>query len=366
MLDLLYESKELLKPFSSYYNSMDIGDAFYFPQRFLMPVTIGFMVFGAFCFVLLSLVLVLIAGLNTMKVNIHKTSYAFINSATSNAMQFRQGFTDNDMKPVESVINEINGYFDQLLLALLVGLIIAVTFSCLFFLMTVLKSLSIYKHDVLEIRKGIWTVPVPRETFAIKDSIAYSGIVISNFLIGFVIVLVTLGLVFIALSMKILWEFILENWYMILIIVLPAIGQVIAIKVIEFVSVTPEYLTQRQYFLKIIIKNNRIYSILDIVFSYFGIAGGIISAVVRYAIAIVVLAFGITRVDKPLLPEWILKFLWLDSANSTYYSTILLHHNHNHPIYLTMVRLICIFFYYQNTKKRQRRSIKRKRRRYRN
>ncbi len=226
---------------------MDIGDAFYYPQRFLIPIVIGFMTFIALFIVVIGLVVVLLAALNEMKINVHKTSYAFINSASSNAMLFKQAFTDSDMKPVEDVIEDINGYFDQILVALLVGLIIALTLSGLFFMVSIIGSLAAYKKDVLDLRKGKWNPIVPRETFEIKESVDYSGIVISNFLIGFAIVVLTLGLVFIVLSMKLLWEYLYENIWVVVMLLAPMVAEKVVMFVLESSTLKPLYVFQRQY-----------------------------------------------------------------------------------------------------------------------
>jgi len=84
---------------------------------------------------------------------------------------------------------------------------------------------------------------------------------------------------------------------------------------------------------------------MDLFLAYLGIIGGFVSGMVRFVVSVFAIAFGISRVDKPMLPHWMLKLLWIDSTNSCYYSSILMYHNNNDPFYVTMARLLCIFSY---------------------
>lgn len=75
---------------------------------------------------------------------------------------------------------------------------------------------------------------------------------------------------------------------------------------------------------------------------FIGIVSNIIPSVVRFFIVIGVAALGIARVDQPVLPHWILKIMFLDSANSAYMSALVMHNNHNHPIFFTIAMKLCI------------------------
>jgi len=92
---------------------------------------------------------------------------------------------------------------------------------------------------------------------------------------------------------------------------------------------------------RVVLNTLSIFAVTDILNLYLGIAASFITALVRYIMGIVILALGTSRVDKPLLPNWILSLMWLDSSNGVYYSSVVMHNNHNHPIYLTMVARLC-------------------------
>ena len=74
---------------------------------------------------------------------------------------------------------------------------------------------------------------------------------------------------------------------------------------------------------------------------YIGILANFVGALVRYILAVGLLAFGTSRIDQPILPEWILKLLWIDASNATYNAAIIMHHNHNHPIFVTLAMRLC-------------------------
>jgi len=244
---LIKNIKFVLTPFSSYYNSMDIGDAFYFTQRFYAPIMVGFTAFAVLFIIIIAILISIIVAINAMKINIHKTSYSFINFAAANALIFNEGFTDKDLQPIEDVIGEINGYFDQFVTAVLIGLLIALGISSMFFAASVILSMRTFRRHVIKLRIGKWSLPVPRETFTIVDSVRYSGIVISNFMIGFIIVLITLGLVFMLLSLKIFWQFIAENYMFFAVILTPFIIENCIMAVMQTAS-PPGFVTWRKYY----------------------------------------------------------------------------------------------------------------------
>lgn len=59
--------------------------------------------------------------MNGLKITVHKTTYAFVNLAIKNALEFNMAFTDADIKSVEDVIAEVNGLFDQIINAITIG-----------------------------------------------------------------------------------------------------------------------------------------------------------------------------------------------------------------------------------------------------
>ena len=56
-----------------------------------------------------------------LKINIHKAAYAFVNIASTNALFFKQTFTESDLQPIENLISEINTQFDDIINAIHIG-----------------------------------------------------------------------------------------------------------------------------------------------------------------------------------------------------------------------------------------------------
>lgn len=73
---------------------------------------------------------------------------------------------------------------------------------------------------------------------------------------------------------------------------------------------------------------------------YVAIAGGLLSALSRIIILIVLSMVGLARLDQSLFPEWINDVKYLDSANNVYLATLYMYHCHNHPVAVTAFKLM--------------------------
>ena len=74
---------------------------------------------------------------------------------------------------------------------------------------------------------------------------------------------------------------------------------------------------------------------------FLAIMSGIATAIARFITMIVIMLFGMVRLDKPIYPSWILNKIWLDFGNMSYYGLVKMHHLHNNPIMLTFHRILC-------------------------
>jgi hypothetical protein len=88
------------------------------------------------------------------------------------------------------------------------------------------------------------------------------------------------------------------------------------------------------------IRHRTLFSYFDFILFYIGILTGIIVAIVRFVFILVIAIIGFARVDQPALPEWVLKYIWLDLTNKSYLSVVKLYHLHNHPIVITFVNYL--------------------------
>ena len=62
----------------------------------------------------------------------------------------------------------------------------------------------------------------------------------------------------------------------------------------------------------------------------------------RFIMMAIISMIGLARLDQPLFPKWLLDISYLDAANASYLSMILLYHQHNNPIAVTFAHLLCI------------------------
>jgi hypothetical protein len=86
------------------------------------------------------------------------------------------------------------------------------------------------------------------------------------------------------------------------------------------------------------IKHRRLWSIFELFMLYIAIAGGLLSALSRIIMLIVLSLVGLARLDQSLFPEWINDAIYLDSANKIYLSMIYIYHCHNHPVTVTALK----------------------------
>jgi len=73
---------------------------------------------------------------------------------------------------------------------------------------------------------------------------------------------------------------------------------------------------------------------------YLAILGGLLSALSRIILLFVMSMIGLAQLDQSLFPEWINDMIYLDGANKTYLSMVLMYHYHNHPITVTYLNLL--------------------------
>lgn len=162
---------------------------------------------------------------------------------------------------------------------------------------------------------------------------SYVGSVISNFLVGFIIVVITLSIFFIPLSCILLWQFIYEHMWIWLTVLITDYASGFIMDISKSFAATGSR-----------VLNKPLFCYLDLKFFYTGIFSGFVSAITRYFYAICVLLFGSSRIDQPLLPTYILNIYMFDNFHKNYMSALLLFHNHNHPVLFTILyRLSNIF-----------------------
>ncbi len=90
----------------------------------------------------------------------------------------------------------------------------------------------------------------------------------------------------------------------------------------------------------------RIWSVFELFILFNSIAASFPAVVTRIIMGFVAGIIALTRIDQPILPDWIIKTLYIDAANKSYLAVVLMYHYHNNPIAITFSRLLCNLTYF--------------------
>ena len=74
------------------------------------------------------------------------------------------------------------------------------------------------------------------------------------------------------------------------------------------------------------------FHVYDIIMMFLKMATGIVTALVRFVLAMVIALFTLPRMDASPLPGWVERYLLLDAGSQSYHAMILLHHRHSNPV----------------------------------
>ena len=76
----------------------------------------------------------------------------------------------------------------------------------------------------------------------------------------------------------------------------------------------------------------RVFHVYDIIMMFLKMATGIMTALTRFIMAMVIAIFTLPRMDASPLPGWIERYLLLDMGSQSYHAMIMLHHRHSNPV----------------------------------
>jgi len=212
----------------------------------------------------------------------------------------------------------------------------------LLYAISLIKLVLDFKNKALQMRRGVWPYPVPKDKIPIIFCTTFAGTFISNSMVSFLINVVLFTIVFTPLLWPLFWKFVGQKIFYVLITIIPALINAIVIVIFKRIACAPDF-----------IKRRRLFALLDLFLYYTGILAGIVGALVRFILLLAVSLFGITRVDTPLYPNWVLSFLYLDAINKSYIASIFMYHIHNHPIAITFNRLLLASLKRENNMSKQ-------------
>lgn len=70
------------------------------------------------------------------------------------------------------------------------------------------------------------------------------------------------------------------------------------------------------------------------------VAAEVTEALSRFIKLFAVSLYGISRIERPMYPGWILRIVKLDNGYNSYLAMIKMYHLHNHPMHITTARLL--------------------------
>jgi hypothetical protein len=144
-------------------------------------------------------------------------------------------------------------------------------------------------------------------------------------MITFVIIWFLMFLISLILGWKLTWDLIhyilREHWgYILGLAISPIINIIIKKIVLIFIGN------------KMVIKRRYAWMAYDLFQIFTTCVTGIMTAIVRFILAVVSLIFSLPRTDISIFPAWLEYYLLLDSGAKSYRGVVVLHHMHNNPI----------------------------------
>ena len=80
--------------------------------------------------------------------------------------------------------------------------------------------------------------------------------------------------------------------------------------------------------------------VFEILIFFSTVIGGAAASVGRVATGFVIVVLSIIRIDRPILPKWVLNYMYLDLHNKCYRSFVWLYCKFNNPITVTFNEMI--------------------------
>jgi len=180
-----------------------------------------------------------------------------------------------------------------------------------------------FRMQILLARQGVWLFNVKKvKTFHATTYVATqcSNAMITYSLYTFVVTLITLPFCWPTSWKALLWF--IENYGVNPgLIYLATILAPIIIKMVAKIYFGKKWLKKRYFFMAF-----ELYEIL------IRIAASIVTAAVRAILAFCLAVVSLPRMDRSPFPAWVEAYLLLDTGSRSYQGTILITHQHNHPV----------------------------------
>ena len=321
---------ELFVPFQISANRLNVGDCFFYPQRFFIAFLIAF--FG-FVFVAVNLFQIIVSfrsSVQSLKHNSVQTIFNFVRIGVKKLyLWVKIDPDDGDLEVFVETSHIVEVFLDYLALAFYVAAIIGTVIATLMLAVSMLTLFYDFKKRVLQARQGFW--PYPRSRFSLINSTSYVGSLISSFILGYAVIAGLLTFFFIPLCHPVTWLLLWVYKWTLLAILAPSILNALLKVIAGKICVAKTHVRYR-----------RCFSILELFLLYTAIPAGIITGLVRFIIMLAVGILTLSKVDTPIAPMWVLnRVMWIDFPNGAYNGLILEHHTHRNPLVTTAMYSFC-------------------------
>jgi len=181
-----------------------------------------------------------------------------------------------------------------------------------------------FRAQVLQARRGVWQFNVQK--VAIGTAFTYIGTQVSNGLLTYVIVSYFFSFWIVLFAWNLTWDLLLwwlrNNVSLLLAIIIPMLIDMLITKIFLMNVTTPKW-----------IKNRYLWAAFDLYKILAQVVAGLVKALVRFALVVLVTLFSLPRIDRSPFPAWLEMYLLLDTGSKSYQGVILLYHSYNNPVF---------------------------------
>ena len=321
--------KSLFKPFSlSSTKFSEAPDCIYFPQRLLATLLLAVFVYVIISVKVVEFTFSFIDSLDSVVVHAKETIDIFLTSAITKSYDvFNYEIRQKDLQPYVNILD----FFKNQLFVLKTAFSVSFSISYFFTILSSIFSFGVilytFKKDALSFRRK--HKKISKDLLEI-DACSFPGNFIANSVITLIIMNIIYALIFTPFCHPLLWELIGQYWMIfVVVIVCAGIGASIYIILVNCVYAAKTSPVTRS--------TSHVFEIL-IFFST--VIGGVAASVGRVAVGTVMVVLCLIRIDKPVLPKWVLNYMYLDLHNKCYLSFVWLYCKYNNPVAVTFDEMI--------------------------
>ena len=168
-----------------------------------------------------------------------------------------------------------------------------------------------------------------KDKIEMADGPDYIGLQIANSGLSFLILWFAFGFLITPFCLPIMWEAIIQNRNVII--------SILTLPIIQFACT---FVGKKLIVSVDAIKHRRIWAIYELMMLYIAIGASVTMCIARIFVGFFVGIIGLVRMDKPILPDWLLEIVYADKPNMAYLGQCVIYHAHNHPITITFARVL--------------------------